>query len=246
MPAALIFVLLLVHCIGAQQKSFDNLAREVAANITTLTNDTISADPKIVGGTLAREGEFPCYVQGRGCGGSLIWTDIILSAGHCNGDIWKDALIGAYKYRSQNYGAELILVDRNIVHPNFNHQTMHNDYRILRVKHLPKLPHQICTLNRRKYNYPPAGAGVTVIGMGSVGQNTEHHPNFLAKATLRMVSFPTCQSNFHGTLFEDTMMCATGGTSRDTCFGDSGGPLIDSHGEIAGITSFGYGCAVGP
>lgn len=212
--------------------------------VMTETNGTVSAEPMIVGGTQARQGEFPCYTQGLGCGGSLIWKDIVLSAGHCNGGVWDNALIGAYQYQTVKYGAERIKVDRNIVHPGFSLHNMHYDYRILRLNYLPRLTHQICTLNTHG-NVPSAGAKVTIIGLGSIGQNTEKHPEFLNKAELKMVDFASCNKVFQGTLFRETMICATGGTTTDTCFGDSGGPLFDAEGNVAGITSFGYGCANG-
>jgi secreted trypsin-like serine protease len=37
---------------------------------------------RIVGGEDAVAGEFPFFVQWRGCGASLIWEDILLTAAH--------------------------------------------------------------------------------------------------------------------------------------------------------------------
>ena len=44
-------------------------------------------EPRIVGGQDASKGEFPFFVQGRGCGASLIWKDIVLCASHCKGAV---------------------------------------------------------------------------------------------------------------------------------------------------------------
>jgi len=41
----------------------------------------ISKENRIVGGTQANRGDHKWFVQGYGCGGSLIWFDIVLSAG---------------------------------------------------------------------------------------------------------------------------------------------------------------------
>ena len=58
-----------------------------------------------------------------------------------------------------------------------------------------------------------------------------------------------CQSLYEGTfVISDSMLCAAypdGG--KDSCQGDSGGPFVcNDNGKavIAGIVSFGYGCAV--
>jgi secreted trypsin-like serine protease len=37
---------------------------------------------RIVGGTNAKPGEYPFFVQWMGCGASLIWEDIVLTAAH--------------------------------------------------------------------------------------------------------------------------------------------------------------------
>jgi secreted trypsin-like serine protease len=39
-------------------------------------------DYRIVGGQNAEPGEFPYFVQWKGCGASLIWEDMLLTAAH--------------------------------------------------------------------------------------------------------------------------------------------------------------------
>ena len=58
-------------------------------------------EPRIVGGQDATKGEYPFFVQGDGCGASLIWKDIVLTAAHCQGHIgnWRGrVLVGASEY----------------------------------------------------------------------------------------------------------------------------------------------------
>lgn len=53
-----------------------------------------------------------------------------------------------------------------------------------------------------------------------------------------------CSSNYESIInfpITDRMFCA-GNEGKDACQGDSGGPLVIS-GRLAGITSFGAGCA---
>lgn len=40
-----------------------------------------SAETRIVGGVAVAAGQYPFYVQLDGCGATLIWSDVILSAG---------------------------------------------------------------------------------------------------------------------------------------------------------------------
>lgn len=43
--------------------------------------------PRIVGGQDAQDGEYDFFVQGAGCGASLIASDMVLTAAHCAGFI---------------------------------------------------------------------------------------------------------------------------------------------------------------
>lgn len=42
---------------------------------------TTSEQPRIVGGTAAAAGQYPFFVNWNGCGATLIYPDIIISAG---------------------------------------------------------------------------------------------------------------------------------------------------------------------
>lgn len=63
-------------------------------DIFTLEDYDVLA-PRIVGGNDASDGEYPFFVQGEGCGASLIWKDIVLTAAHCRGAFSQRVLVGA-------------------------------------------------------------------------------------------------------------------------------------------------------
>ena len=53
-------------------------------------------DTKIVGGSPAAKNAFPWFVQGDGCGGSLVAKDIVLTAAHCRSAFRKRVVVGNY------------------------------------------------------------------------------------------------------------------------------------------------------
>ena len=90
--------------------------------------------PSIINGNRAFPHEFPCYVEGQGCGGSLIWRDIVLTSAHCGLYFENDAIVGAYRYQSTQYGAERIKVAKSIAHPRWNPKLNLFDFRILKLE----------------------------------------------------------------------------------------------------------------
>jgi secreted trypsin-like serine protease len=61
-------------------------------------------------------------------------------------------------------------------------------------------------------------------------------------------SFAICNAVYQqagGEVFDDTMICAAE-SGRDSCQGDSGGPMFLSDNTIAGLVSWGNGCAMDP
>lgn len=45
-------------------------------------------DGRIVGGENAIAGEFPFFVRWKGCGASLIWEDVLLTAAHVSRTVY--------------------------------------------------------------------------------------------------------------------------------------------------------------
>jgi len=72
--------------------------------------------------------------------------------------------------------------------------------------------------------------------------------DFLQEVTVNYISTSTCNVNYGGRI-TPRMMCAAA-PGKDSCQGDSGGPLVharnddaDNDYELAGVVSWGYGCA---
>ena len=71
----------------------------------------VPAESRIVGGNNAQQGAYPFFVQGNGCGGSLVWDDVVLTAAHCQGAFDGSVLVGPYIQSSTSGGAESIGVE---------------------------------------------------------------------------------------------------------------------------------------
>jgi hypothetical protein len=184
---------------------------------------TQTKQTRIIGGNRADPGEFPCYVQGRGCGGVLISNQIVLTAAHCNGNSWNAALVGAYRNQKNTQGAERIEVARSIKHPKYNPQTEAFDYRIVKLKHPVRQNQTFCRINHQN-NYPSGGSNVVTVGMGVLTSNSGGIPGVLQKTTVQMVSYEDCKDAYYpdsGWIKKESMICAAS-LGKDSCNGDSG------------------------
>ncbi|XP_047443765.1 transmembrane protease serine 9 [Mugil cephalus] len=208
---------------------------------------------RIVGGVTARRGEWPWigslqYQRLHRCGATLIHNKWLLTAAHCfksdSGPTnWAVSLGSVLR---SGVGALVIPIQRVIIHPAFNGTNMDHDVALLELAVPAPMSYTIQSVclpspvHRFLKN-----AECYIAGWGSMREGGSL-TNLLQKAAVNIIDQADCQQSY-GNVLTPNMMCAglmEGG--RDTCLGDSGGPLAcrqhSSPWFIVGVTSWGHGC----
>jgi trypsin len=203
----------------------------------------LPAESRIVGGTFAQPGAYPFFVQGDGCGGSLIADDIVLTAAHCDGAFDGQVYVGPDQQYSTAGGAEKIAVQAQLAHPSYSSRTEAYDFMLL------KLARPVSNQNLKPvalnalFSNPAPSDVLTVIGFGATSEGG-YGSNQLKQVNVDAIAFSTCNQKYGGGIVDAIMLCAgvTGG-GKDSCQGDSGGPIVNADGEQVGVVSWGIGCA---
>lgn len=234
------------------------------------------ASSEIVGGTVVSPGAYPFQValidhrygkkrfRRQFCAGSLLDAWHVLTAAHC--------VKGRETTQPRNLRVAIGLTVLNrdpgqmrdvasiTVHPEFSPKTFRNDVAILRLAS----PVDLATVTPIRLAGPAdqileaPDTALTIIGWGSVrphiaGKHAKNKPpkyaHSLRKTQVPVVAASQCARNFagkHDGTFDPAVMLCAGQPGRDTCTGDSGGPLFAETAEgfvQVGIVSWGVGCA---
>ncbi|NXL67474.1 TMPS9 protease, partial [Chordeiles acutipennis] len=216
---------------------------------------TALAFSKIVGGSTAARGEWPWQVslwlrrKEHKCGAVLIADRWLLSAAHCF-DIYSDpkmwvAFLGTPFLNGMDGKMEKIF--RIYKHPFYNVYSLDYDVALLELNTPVKFSNTIkpiCLPDNSHVFHEGARCFITGWGSTKEGGLMSKH---LQKAAVNMISDQACKK-FYPVQISSRMVCAgfPQGTV-DSCSGDAGGPLAckEPSGKwfLAGITSWGYGCA---
>jgi len=212
---------------------------------------------RIIGGTTSEGNRWPWMAglvtknspatEGLFCGASLIAKDWVLTAGHCVFDqspgtfevVINQAQLDA------NTG-ERSAVERIVIHPLYDNSTLDNDLALIKLKSASQV--QPIQLVAPYSNQDIPNKPAIALGWGAVHPSKALFPLDLRQADLPLISNSACSASMNEPI-SDNLLCAGDGLGlRDTCSGDSGGPLIvfdtESHSwRQAGITSWGFGCA---
>ena len=207
-------------------------------------------EPHIVGGTTVSSAStypFIANLQESGsfiCGGTILSTTKILTAAHCAVDGSASQFrfrVGSLKYAS---GGTLASVSKVAVHPKYNANTVDYDVAVMTLSSPLTFSSTIAAATLVASGAEPAtGESTTVIGWGTTSEGGSVSAT-LRQVSVPVVSFATCKSDYAGDGSITARMFCAAATGKDSCNGDSGGPIIDTASKtLLGGVSWGEGCA---
>jgi len=228
-------------------------------------------DKRIVGGTQSDSQSWPWMAaivdsysltayNGLFCGGSLIHPRWVLTSAHCikAGDYTNQNLdpseirvvLNIHNLKTES--GDRLKVKRIIAHPQYDNLSAVDNFDVALLELEKEVPYETIPLIADDSDI--VGKTATVIGWGATNsRGFSRYPSQLMEVQIPIVSNDVCNQAFNKYSDEvngldpitDQMLCA-GADGKDSCSGDSGGPLMvrDSAGwKLAGIVSWGDGCA---
>ena len=224
-------------------------ATAAAAAAALLSAPTAEAAPQpIVGGTTTTTTAYPFMMQitdasqNQFCGGTLVSATKVVTAAHCMAGETTSSVrvVGGRTYRNGTNGT-VSRVSKIWVHPDYTDATKGNDVAVLTLS--TSMPYTTASyVDSSDTGVYAAGTTARIVGWGTTSSGGSSS-NQLRTATVPTVSNSSCAGSYGSDFIASDMVCAgytSGGV--DTCQGDSGGPLLIG-GVLAGITSWGEGCA---
>ncbi|VEN56987.1 unnamed protein product [Callosobruchus maculatus] len=260
---------------GERGNSNSNRGRELLPSINQCGFQEVD---RIYGGTETAIGEFPWMAMLQyqntltgskryACGGSLISARYVLTAGHCvAGEIEQKvgrlikARLGEHDTRQErdcisDRVCNQPPVDMDVqsfhAHPNYNpdDQQKYNDIALVKLRD----PVRFTTYIRPICLPQPGerasvGQKVTVAGWGRTERRTNSPVKL--KVQIPIADSDVCRNVFSraGFRLRRSQICAGGERGKDSCTGDSGGPLMKTRASdssqwyIEGIVSYGAQC----
>ncbi|KAG7200506.1 hypothetical protein KM043_001070 [Ampulex compressa] len=211
----------------------------------------MSPSGQIVGGREAAIEEAPhqvlLEVSGFAfCGGSIISKDWVVTAGHCTvyPAAWVTVRAGT---AAKSQGGSVHKVGQVVRHEEFytnSYGIPVNDVALLKVKTpftFDKTRAPVKMFEQDEVSQ--AGVKATITGWGAAYQGGDTTP-VLKIVDIPIVAKGACSEAYssYGGIPKGQICAAYPEGGADACQGDSGGPLTIG-GRLAGIVSWGYGCA---
>lgn len=195
------------------------------------------------------------------CGATIINNLYVVTAAHCVYGHLKQipaeeflVVLADHDYKSTEDDVlgvtRKVAVDKIIVHFNYDDSLPYNDIALLRLAEPLSFRGinevgVIClpTSRGRKYSRKKGVA----LGWGVTDLDTFKFSSFAKEIRLPILNVNCNGLKVGGQRITQKMLCAGGHEGKDTCVGDSGGPLAimeGGHHILVGITSFGSKCGL--
>ena len=225
-------------------------------------------ESRIVGGTQAVKTRYPYYTQlsitfyngfwitsSGSCGGTLIATDVVLTAAHClvsrTDSVWSiDTWVNSTGFFDSPYGYYRS-ASRFLVHPSYNRTFLSNDIALIFLDE-PVTGVTLAKINKAAAS-PAVNKDLTAIGLGHLKSPPVVKATDLMEVSMKTLSGTNCSNLYGAAAFKNANHICAGTTSKNICQGDSGGPLLirgASAGKDVqvGLTSYtaAAGCALAP
>ncbi|XP_060234672.1 trypsin-4 isoform X2 [Meriones unguiculatus] len=202
-------------------------------------------DDKIIGGYTCPKHSVPYQVSlndgtGHKCGGSLISDQWVLSAAHCYKRI--QVRLGEHNIHVLEGSEQFIDAEKIIRHPKYNKDTEDNDIMLIKLKSPAILNSQVSTISL-PHSCAITGAQCLVSGWGNTVSLGGKYPSRLQCLEVPVLSASSCRISYPGMITRNMFCLGFLEGGMDSCDGDSGGPVV-CNGEVQGIVSWGYGCAM--
>uniref|UniRef100_A0A1L8D5W3 BATXSVSP15 n=1 Tax=Bothrops atrox TaxID=8725 RepID=A0A1L8D5W3_BOTAT len=172
------------------------------------------------------------------CAWTLINEEWVLTAAHCDSKNFKMQL-DVHSTKVRNKDERTRDPKEKFICPNKKKDdVLDKDIMLIRLNRPVRKSAHIAPL-RLPSRPPSVGSVCRVMGWGKITSPNETYPDVPHCANINILDHAECRAAYPGKPVTNTTLCAgilQGG--KDTCHGDSGGPLI-CNGQFQGIVSWG-------